>query len=447
MIDKFFKLTSIDFHIGVTLLYRMWTIIAGGVLLIIVPLYMTGNQQGYYFTFASIIGLQVFFELGFNYVISQMISHEMAHLSIENKNIIKGKTANLNRLHSLLVMLKKWYMCIAVLFFLIVLPIGIYFFCANPHLSMSEWLPAWTLIVMFTAINLFISPFLSVLEGMGFVGDVAFIRLIQSIIGYSLFFIFLFFGYGLISVPFISGSAVIITTICIYFGFRKLLFTDALIEHGNKISWRKEIFPFQWRIALSWLSGYFIFQLFTPILFIHQGAVEAGKLGLTLQIFTTLLTLSMSWMNAKGPVMGRLIAINDRTNLNSMFISLLIKSTLANAILSASFIVFCVVLKKYGFYFVDRISNLDIICILAFTTFLNHIIFSMALYMRAHKKEPMLTNSITVGVLTVLSILYFSRFSVIATIASYSLIITLVCFPWCLYLFIRYFKMELLHEK
>ncbi|QMJ04079.1 MULTISPECIES: oligosaccharide flippase family protein [Citrobacter] len=447
MIDRFFKLTSIDFHIGVTLLYRLWTIMAGGVLLIIVPLYMSENQQGYYFTFASIIGLQVFFELGFNYVISQMISHEMAHLNIENKRVIKGREVNLNRLHSLLIMLKKWYICIAVMFFVIVLPIGIYFFCENPHLSMNEWLPAWTLIVIFTAMNLFISPFLSVLEGMGFVGDVALIRLVQSVIGYSLFFVFLILGYSLISVPFISGSAVIISAFYVFFVFRKLLFINAVIKQENKISWKKEIFPFQWRIALSWLSGYFIFQLFTPILFIHQGAVEAGKLGLTLQIFTTLLTLSMSWMNAKGPIMGRLIAINDRVSLNSMFISLLIKSTLANVILSTLFIFFYMVLKKYGFNFVDRISSLDVIYTLAFTTFMNHIIFSMALYMRAHKKEPMLSNSITVGALTVLSILYFSRESVIATIASYSLIITLVCFPWCCYLFIRYFKMEFSHGK
>lgn len=35
-----------------------------------------------------------------------------------------------------------------------------------------------------------------------------------------------------------------------------------------RVSWKTEIWPLQWRIALSWLSGYFIFQLFTPILFI-----------------------------------------------------------------------------------------------------------------------------------------------------------------------------------
>ena len=50
--------------------------------------------------------------------------------------------------------------------------------------------------------------------------------------------------------------------------------------HGREaeidFSWKKEILPFQWRIALSSTTGYFSLYLFTPVTFNVFGAVEAG---------------------------------------------------------------------------------------------------------------------------------------------------------------------------
>ena len=47
-------------------------------------------------------------------------------------------------------------------------------------------------------------------------------------------------------------------------------------QTAAQVAWRREILPFQWRISVSWMSGYFIFQLFTPMLFTNQGAVAAN---------------------------------------------------------------------------------------------------------------------------------------------------------------------------
>jgi hypothetical protein len=35
----------------------------------------------------------------------------------------------------------------------------------------------------------------------------------------------------------------------------------------HAIDWWKEVWPFQWRIAISYACGFFIFQLFNPVLF------------------------------------------------------------------------------------------------------------------------------------------------------------------------------------
>ena len=53
---------GLDFHILATLLFRGWAVIAGGVTILLLPLYLSPSEQGYYFTFAellAVIGLDV----------------------------------------------------------------------------------------------------------------------------------------------------------------------------------------------------------------------------------------------------------------------------------------------------------------------------------------------------------------------------------------------------
>ena len=45
-----------------------------------ISLCLTGEEQGYYYTFGSILAIQVFFELGFTGIITQYVAHEQAHL-------------------------------------------------------------------------------------------------------------------------------------------------------------------------------------------------------------------------------------------------------------------------------------------------------------------------------------------------------------------------------
>ena len=441
-ISKISKITSIDYHVGITLLLRLWTIAAGGMLIILIPLYLTAPEQGYFFTFASLIAMQVFFELGFNYVVVQLIGHEMAHIFINKNGQLEGNSKSVSRVYSLISLLKRWYAIISLVFFVIVFFVGLYFFQHNGNLSIREWLPGWFLLVFFSSINLFISPFLAVLEGMGFVGQVATIRLVQSIVGYTLLAILFICKLGLISIPVITGTAALFSTILVLKNYGRLLFRPREFDliSNEKISWYKEIFPFQWKIALSWLSGYFIFQLFNPMLFAHQGPIEAGRIGLTLATFSAMLSLSMSWVTAKSPTMARLIAENKKIELNRLFISLIKKSGALNFLISFSFLIFVYLLEKTHIDIVGRIASLDVLILLFIISLANHAIFSMAVYMRCHKEEPMIWNSLITGVLALPFIYFFSKVSSFATIASYGAIMIFVSLPWCYMLFHKYYN-------
>lgn len=439
--DKLKKLAGIDSHIGATIIFRLWTVISGAGLLLLMPLYLTSSEQGYYFTFSSIIGLQVFFELGFNYVLTQVVAHEMRGIKIDKNGMLAGDLRNLQRLTSLCILIRKWYMFLAITYFMIVFSLGYSFFSLNDELEPNEWLYAWAILVFSTAINLYISPFLAILEGMGFVSKIAYIRLLQSLIGYFLLILLFNLNFGLLSIPAISLTAAFFSSSWIYKKHRNT-FKRNTISRENSISWRREIFPFQWKIALSWVSGYFIFQLFTPMIFTHQGAIEAGKIGVTLAIFSAILSISMSWISAKAPVLAKLVAEGKRNELNILFIMLLKKSGFVNFCLLTSFILVISLFKTLNFKLVERISEPNILLCLLGISIINHLIYSMSIYMRCHKKEPMLSNSLCTAIISIPAVFFLSKINVVSTMLGYLSVGLFVSLPWCIVLFLKYYNIK-----
>jgi len=119
---------GIDQAIIYTLAGRGWGLFSGIVMLFLVVRYLTPDQQGYYYTFASILAMQIFFELGMSYVVMQFASHEMAGLTWSNTGTVEGEATAKSRLHSLLVLVMKWYGVIAILLLVVILPVGWLFF-------------------------------------------------------------------------------------------------------------------------------------------------------------------------------------------------------------------------------------------------------------------------------------------------------------------------------
>jgi hypothetical protein len=95
---------------------------------------------------------------------------------------------------------------------------------------------------------------------------------------------------------------------------RKLLLGLLRYKVGHYgIHWGTEVWHFQWRIAVSWLCGYFIFQLYNPVLFAYKGAVIAGQMGMSLTLCAALQSISISWINTKAPRFGAFCLHRGRT--------------------------------------------------------------------------------------------------------------------------------------
>lgn len=440
MLLRLKALVGLDVHIFATILFRGWGILAGGLSIVLIPLFLSPTQQGFYYTFASILALQVFFELGLNQVIIQFVSHEFAYLTIQSDGKVRGDPQRIFRLNELIMFLRCWYAFAAVLFFLLAGGAGAVFFCLKGgELNVEHWGPTWFTLVLVTSFNLFLSHSLTVIEGTGQVGAVARLRLLQSMVGYGMMWILLLLGLGLWAAVAVPTAGAVLTSL--WLRRRGNIFphsTNEKITGFEPISWYRNIFPLQWRIAISWATGYLIFNLFTPVVFSRYGSFEAGRLGLALTVFSSISVIGMSWVYAKAPVFTMYIARGERRKLNSLFKTLFTRSILVTTVLCTVFVASSWFLNNLGFSIMLRIADLNILAVLSVVTIVNSMIFSMAVYMRAHREEPMLIQSIVGGLLVSFSVYVGSIHSVLTMVILYMCIVIFILLPWTICLYLKY---------
>lgn len=392
---------GVDRAVGFTLISRIWTAVSGGVTLVLLLHFLTPTQQGFYYTFASVLALQVFFELGLTFVILQFASHERALLEWSPERILVGDPTAKARLASLLRLSVGWYAVIAMLMIVSLVPAGIAFFGAHSHTGVSvDWRWPWVWVVIASGGLLAISPFYALLEGCGLVAEVALVQVVQNIISSVLLWIGLSYHWALYAAPFSTTISMLYGLVWLLRNHRPFV-ADLLASYrpAVTVSWRREVWPFQWKIALSWLSGYFIFSLFNPILFAYHGPVAAGQMGLSLNIMGTVAAIAMAWVTTKSAPFGKLIAQRDFHQLDRVFFPTLWQSTGVVLLGGIAFWLAVFALHLLHLPLSLRILPLLPLGLLVGTAVINHIVFAEALYLRAHKQEPFLTLSITIGIL------------------------------------------------
>ena len=379
--------------------------------------FFTPEEQGFYYTFSSILALQVFFELGFTGIITQFVAHEASHLTwTENYNLI-GEERYKSRLSSLIHFCVKWYSRLAIFLLIALIITGIFFFQKyNTSKYDITWKLPWILLVIGTCLNFTIAPFSSFLEGLGKVKEIAKIRFIQQIISPIIYCGGLAFGSKLFVSSFMVFSTVIIFLILIYkFALYKYFISIWNQRISEKVSYLKEIFPYQWRIALSWISGYFAFQLFNPVLFASEGAVIAGQMGITINAVNALMAMSYSWINTKVPTMSGYIALKDYSLLDSLFFKT-IKQILFVSISGVILFIMVIFILQYydiaifGSHIGKRFLPILPLLIFSFAILLQAPINCWAIYLRCHKKEPLLINSLVGGSLSCISAITLGKY-------------------------------------
>ncbi len=413
---------------------------AGLVTLFLIAHFLSAAEQGYYYTFGSLVALQVLFELGFSFVVMQMASHERAHLTIAADQQVFGSPAAHARLASVLQKSLRWYSIGALLLFCILLPTGIHFFSAHAQPGHPvAWQMPWLMDVLAASLAFQIDPLFSFLEGCGYVPQVAHTRFWQAFLGSLLAWTAMLLHHGLFAPAMMIAGQVLVGAVFVSSRRRLLL---GLLRHNpdpHRIHWWSEVWPFQWRIAISYISGYFVFQLFIPVLFAFWGPAAAGQMGMSINISNALLTISISWVSTKAAPFGALVARKEYDQLDRIFFRVLAQSTavsVANVLIVWGAVVF---MNARHLLLAHRMLAPLPFGLLLLSMMVNHIVFAEAIYLRAHKQEKFMVTSVVCACLIAAStILLGRRFGAMGMASGYLCINLTVGLCACTYIFFKY---------
>jgi O-antigen/teichoic acid export membrane protein len=372
---------------------------AGGGLVsaVLVLRYFSPEVQGYYYTFANVLALQVFVELGLSTVITTFAAHEWSKLSLAPDGSPQGDRIAADRLKSLTRKVAIWY-ALAALIILVGLPlIGLWFF-AVPGASVDvQWWYPWITLCLVASINFVLTPAWAILLGCGQVVQVNAYRMVETVLRYATLWILIYSGASLWSAV---GAAAAPTLAALGFlWLRYSRFLCSLLERGHEqeVRWRHELLPLQSRIALSWISGYFAFSLFTPAVFYFLGPAEAGRMGLTWAVISGLSGVAGTWLQVQTPAIAMLAAKKDFRALDGMIAR---TAAIAVVVFALGSIAALAGLAWSGAHYphiAARFLPGGVIAIFLFAECLHQISMAQSTYLRAFKEEPFFALSMTSG--------------------------------------------------
>jgi O-antigen/teichoic acid export membrane protein len=438
---------GLDAAVSFSIVNRLWTACSGLILLVLVGLFTNPSTQGFYYTFNSLIYMQVFIEMGLGIALVQLIGHEMALLSHGEHGRIVGNDGAKKRLHSLVRFAGAWFACGSVVLFALLCVLGILFFSyfGKHQVAPGEFsavITAWVLVAFGVSSSLVVNAALFIVEGSGRIATAARIRLLQGVISTSAAAITLACGGGLFAIACQTVLMPVVGAIAILYGHRSML-VDLWSYRSDLpgLDWRRDIWPFQSRIAISWLSGFFTLQIFSPLLFAQVGAKAAGSMGMSLQIFTALNGLFIVLLTARTPVFTRLVALGRRDELRRRFKEAFLQSV----VLLLIAIMMLPLALLIGYRLLPQLSGRllpwQYLIPLGLACMANHIVSAEAVLLRAHREEPFMVLSAVGGILTLggaAGLIAF--FGLPGAVFAYSGVALLFTLPVGTRIFLRYWK-------
>jgi len=428
---------EIDRAVAFGILDRIWRLIAGPVTAVLVAAWFTPELQGYYYAFASLLALQVFVELGLGTVIIQFASHEWSKLDLDSSGRIVGDKNSLSRLISLARFTAVWYLVGAFVLTIGLVVVG-YFFFSQSHDNAVDWLMPWLSLSILTGITICLVPLWSLLEGCNQVARVYAFRFIQGLCIHLSIWIAILSGAKLWAASVSSIVGLLVTTALLlarYWPFVKNLFF--VRPAGPRIKWRDEVLPMQWRIALSWLSGYFTFSLFIPVLFHYHGPVIAGQMGMTWSLVSVVSSLSFVWVNPKAPRFGMLVAQKRYQELDRLLWRLVVIVSAVAALCSTALWGLVFLLYALNHPLSSRLLAPLPTALFLLATVIMVFSFPFSTYLRAHKKEPILILSVITAILIAASNLVLGKYFSANGMAVGYLAVTAIIIPFVILIWHR----------
>jgi O-antigen/teichoic acid export membrane protein len=393
-----------------TLINYFWRLLSASLVLLLIPMFLNPEQQGYWYLFSSLSALSIFADLGFSNIVLQFSAHEFAFLHFSDEGLLAGDGLYLKKLGSLFRFVIKWISTVCAVVFPIIFVIGICFFIRDGVLKV--YLLPWIVYTVGSLINFFNNSILSFVEGFNRIEIIQNIRFRVAVINSAIVALVLVLGGNIyaLAIGILLSSSFIFFSI---FGvFRKILGQLTNVSAGFYYPWRKEILSLFVKYALSVSSGYFLFHIYTPLMHYFHGPVYGGKVGISLSLVLATYNMSYIWMYTITPKMNMLISQKKWQELDNLYAKRTLYSLGSYLLMIGALFCFLVLFDR--FWIIPKLTGRFLssmpLTILFFCYFVQLFISCWALYLRAHKREPYVIPSVASAVWTMLATFFAGKY-------------------------------------
>lgn len=380
------------------------SLIRGPIVMLLIPMFLTELEQGYWYTIGSLSALSTFADLGFGTLVGQFSAHEFSKLRFDKNLRYEGEKNDIERIASLYKYVLKWALCVCLVAYPIIMGAGIA--VLNSHGDMETWIIPWIIYMLAGGLSFIIRISLSFFEGCNLISKIQTNYAISAIALAGVTIGMLVGKCGLYALAIPAVISFLINFVLMFFVFRHAIIQLLKTKVTHNHHWGRNFLSLIWKYAISWASGYFIFQIYTPLAYMVYDPIMAGKVGITMTLIQACFTIANTFNAMFVPKINIFVANREWGKAEGLCKKGLLLS-MPLYVLGATIIMLGLGLGQGKIALFDRFLPASIAVVLIVAWFLQIPINTIATYGRAHKQEPFLIMSVVGSLFTLGSTMLF----------------------------------------
>lgn len=395
-----FQRLQVDRTLLFALATRLWQAGSGPLTLYLVVASLSLEQQSVYYGVASVLAIQSLLELGTLNVLVGQAGYLAGGATSPGATSPGASTPGAStsaRLGQLAVAADRWFGWLAIGFVGLALAVGGWLFSRVSLPPSVHWQGPLVAVVLCAGYSVAAAGRAAVVEGAGGRQLVHGTRLAMAVVGSGAVWAVLLAGGGLWCLLAAGAvQAIAIAGLVHSPAARRLLPRQS--PAGDDFSWRRDVLPSQWRMALISAGYHLATQLFPLFLLAADRAADAARLGMTLAITTAIQMLALAWAQTRYPMIASLHGQRQRAAAGAMWRQTARVSTLLLVAALAAAVLLVAWLPGWDARFDQRLISAGQAAVLGLGCVANHAVALLAFYILASRRQPVVATAAAYGI-------------------------------------------------
>lgn len=364
---------------------------------------LPGTEQGYYWAMAGLGGLAQVGELALTQVVLQTAAHHAA----------RGEHAQLARFWRSARLFAAVINATAAL---VILACGFALLGTHAAAPGTDWPLVWVTFVAALAACQTLGPRIGFVEGAVSIADSWKFQGRLEVLSGAVLLAALLLGAGLWSLPVYAAAR--LALILGWLAVRRDVFPRDGAGWMSAAEWRRDLWPYQWKIAVTAVTSFLIYRAFTPIVFATIGPEAAARFGLSLAVMGSWLSITVAWPSSQTARIGALASQQKVDELRLVFRDLAGRSTAFAAGGALLILVLLWAIDRAGVPFAARSAGFAATALLLGSAVLHHVGLCASVLLRSGREDPLLPYSVGGSLITVAALWYAAATGDLAAVAA-----------------------------